>query len=196
MTEANLKDAFAGESQAHMKYLAFAESQAAKAFQKSARLFTAIAYGRTSARHQPSAELGGIGDTLHQPGGSLGGENFENTEMYPAYQAVAQLQEEKGALRTIFYALEAEKIHEVMYDDTAETVKPAQTYPRKRYSSAQSVVIPPLARPQTVAPSARPSKPSIKNSKTQLSNPLRSPGKNPGFLNLCTAVRTADDTPS
>jgi len=53
----------------------------------------------------------------------MDGENYEVDEMYPAFEAVAKLQEEKGALRSIFYAMEAEKIHAVMYGDAQETVK-------------------------------------------------------------------------
>ena len=132
MTEANLIDAFAGESQAHMKYLAFAEKATREGLPEIARLFTAIAYAERVHAINHLRELGGIGDTLTNLGEALGGENFENTEMYPAYEAVAQLQEEKGALRTIFYALEAEKIHEVMYEQAAETVKAGSDLPSQK----------------------------------------------------------------
>lgn len=123
MTKANLKEAFAGESQAHMKYLAFAEKATREGLPEVARLFNAIAYAERVHAINHLRELGGIGDTVTNLGEAMGGENFENTEMYPAYEAVAKLQEEKGALRSIFYALEAEKIHEVMYGDAAKTVK-------------------------------------------------------------------------
>ncbi len=132
MTEANLKEAFAGESQAHMKYLAFADKAAREGLPEVARLFNAIAYAERVHAINHLRELGGIGDTLTNLGTAQGGENFENTEMYPAYDAVAQLQGEKGALRTIFYALEAEKIHEVMYGDAAETVKAGSDIPAQK----------------------------------------------------------------
>jgi rubrerythrin len=132
MTEANLKEAFAGESQAHMKYLAFAEKATREGKPEVARLFNAIAYAERVHAINHLRELGGIGDTLTNLGEAMGGENFENTEMYPAYEAVAKLQEEKGALRTIFYALEAEKIHEVMFGDAAETLKEASDLPAQK----------------------------------------------------------------
>jgi len=123
MTEANLKDAFAGESQAFMKYTAFAEKAKREELPEAARLFTAIAYAERVHAINHLKQLGGIGDTATNMGEAMNGENYENTEMYPAFEAVAKLQEEKGALRSIFYALEAEKIHEVMYGDAQETVK-------------------------------------------------------------------------
>ena len=129
MTEANLKDAFAGESQAHMKYLAFADKAEREGYPEAARLFTAIAYAERVHAINHLKQLGGIGDTVTNMGEAMGGENFENTEMYPAYEAVAKLQGEKGALRSIFYALEAEKIHEVMYGDAAETIKAGTDLP-------------------------------------------------------------------
>ena len=132
MTEANLKEAFAGESQAHMKYLAFAEKATREGKPEVARLFNAIAYAERVHAINHLRELGGIGDTLTNLGEAMGGENFENTEMYPAYEAVAKLQEEKGALRTIFYALEAEKIHEVMFGDAAETLKEGSDLPTQK----------------------------------------------------------------
>jgi len=132
MTEANLKDAFAGESQAHMKYLAFADKAEREGLPEVARLFNAIAYAERVHAINHLRELGGIGDTFTNLGEAMGGENFENNEMYPAYEAVAKLQEEKGALRTIFYALEAEKIHEVMYGDAAETVKAGSDIPAQK----------------------------------------------------------------
>jgi rubrerythrin len=123
MTEANLKAAFAGESQAHMKYSAFAVKAEREGLPEIARLFTAIAYAERVHAINHLKELGGIGDTATNLGEAMGGENYENTEMYPAFEAVAILQEEKGALRSITYALEAEKIHEMMYADAQKTAK-------------------------------------------------------------------------
>ena len=132
MTEANLKDAFAGESQAHMKYLAFADKAAREGLPEAARLFTAIAYAERVHAINHLKLLGGIGDTATNMGEAMGGENFENIEMYPAYEAVAKLQEEKGALRSIFYALEAEKIHEVMFGEAQETIKAGTDLPAQK----------------------------------------------------------------
>ncbi len=122
MTEANLKDAFAGESQAHMKYAIFAEIAEKENLPEVARLFKAISYAELVHAKNHLRELGGIGDTSANLETAFNGENYENTEMYPAFDAVARLQKEKGAIRTIFYAIEAEKIHEAMYTEARESV--------------------------------------------------------------------------
>jgi rubrerythrin len=132
MTEENLKTAFAGESQAHMKYLAFADKAEREGLPEAARLFTAIAYAERVHAINHLRQLGGISDTATNLETAKGGENYEIDEMYPAFEAVAILQGEKGALRTIFYAIEAEKIHEVMYQDAQEIVKGGKDLPTQK----------------------------------------------------------------
>jgi rubrerythrin len=123
MTKENLKAAFAGESQAHMKYLAFAAQAEQEGYPEVARLFRAISFAEQVHATNHFRELGGIGTTTENLGAAIGGENFEVTEMYPAYHAVAHDQGEKGALLSIHYALSAEKIHEVMYGETKALVE-------------------------------------------------------------------------
>jgi rubrerythrin len=122
MTKANLEAAFAGESQAHMKYLAFSAKAEADGFPEIARLFKAISYAEQVHATNHLKQLGGIGTTEENLAAAMGGENFEVNEMYPAYHSVAKEQGEKGALLSIHYALEAEKLHEVMYSDAKELV--------------------------------------------------------------------------
>ncbi len=122
MTQANLEAAFAGESQAHMKYAIFADKAAKEGYPEVARLFRAISYAERVHATNHLRELGRIGDTVANLEVAFNGENYENTEMYPAFDAVARLQEEKGAIRSIHYALEAEKIHEAMYTGARESV--------------------------------------------------------------------------
>ena len=123
MTKENLSAAFAGESQAHMKYLAFS-AQAEKVGKPNiARLFHAIAYAEQVHATNHLKVLGGVGDTVANLEGAMGGETFEVDEMYPAYLAVAELQAEKGAMRSMTYAIEAEKIHAEMYADAIESAK-------------------------------------------------------------------------
>ncbi|NLE75198.1 MAG: rubrerythrin family protein [Chloroflexi bacterium] len=126
MTQANLEAAFAGESQAHMKYLTFADEAAKEGFPEIARLFRAIAYAERVHAANHLRELGGIGQTAQNLASAIGGENYENTEMYPAFHAVAKLQSEKGAMLSIHYALEAEKIHEAMYGEAKQRAEMGQ----------------------------------------------------------------------
>ncbi len=123
MTKANLEAAFAGESQAHMKYTAFADKAQREGYPEVERLFRAIAYAERVHATNHLRVLGGIGNTASNLVEALGGEHYENTEMYPAFSAVAKLQEEKGALLSFHFALEAEKIHEQMYAAAGESVK-------------------------------------------------------------------------
>lgn len=122
MTKENLKAAFSGESQAHMKYIIFADKAERDGYPEVARLFRAISYAERVHATSHLRELGGIGDTVANLEAASSGEHYEHTEMYPAFDAVAKLQEEKGAVRSINYALETEKIHEVMYNQARESV--------------------------------------------------------------------------
>ena len=115
MTKENLKAALAGESQANIKYLAFSAQAAKTGKPNIARLFEAIAYAEQVHATNHFRELGGIGDTVSNLQAAIDGENFEVDEMYAAYLEIAELQNEKGAKRSMRYAAEAEKIHADMY---------------------------------------------------------------------------------
>jgi rubrerythrin len=123
MTEKFLHDAFAGESMAHMKYMAFSEIAEKEGFPKVAKLFRAIAYAEMVHAVNHARNLGLLGKTADNLQSGIDGENFEITEMYPAYKAVAELQEEKKAVRSMNFALEAEKIHEELYKLALQQVR-------------------------------------------------------------------------
>ncbi|MGB9681504.1 MAG: rubrerythrin family protein [bacterium] len=122
MTEENLKAAFAGESQAHMRYLIFAEIAEKEGKPNLARLFRAISDAEKvhATNHFRALEM--IKGSSENIQVCIDGENYEIEEMYPAFNAVAQLQEEKEAIRSIHYAIEAEKIHSVMYQKAKRAV--------------------------------------------------------------------------
>ncbi len=123
MTQESLKAAFAGESQAHMRYLAFSEAAEREGKANIARLFRAIAYAEQVHATNHLRELAGIKNTVGNTEEAIGGETFEITEMYPAYDAIAELQDEAGAKRSIHFALEAEKIHAEMYKKAHEAAQ-------------------------------------------------------------------------
>jgi len=120
MTKENLQAAFAGESQAFMKYTAFAAQAAREGKPNIARMFEAIAYAEQVHALNHLKELGEICSTADNLQVAIDGENFEVDEMYAAYLSVARDQEEKGAIRTMTYAMEAEKIHAEMYADARQ----------------------------------------------------------------------------
>lgn len=123
MTEKNLRDAYAGESQAHMRYLIFAKKADDEDKPNVARLFRAIAFAEQVHAANHLKTLGDVGSSVDNLQAAIEGENFEVEEMYPAYDAVAKLQDEKGAIRSVHYAIEAEKIHAAMYTEARQTVK-------------------------------------------------------------------------
>jgi rubrerythrin len=120
MTRDNLKAALAGESQAHIKYLAFSAQAEKEGKPNIARLFRAIAHAEQVHAINHLKELGGVGNTVANLEAAIDGESFEVEEMYAAYLAVAEEQGEKGAKRSMTYAVEAEKIHTEMYGDAKE----------------------------------------------------------------------------
>jgi rubrerythrin len=122
MTKEFLQAAFAGESQAHMKYLIFSQEAEKKSLPQLSRLFRAIAYAEQVHATNHFRELDHIGDAAANLQSCIDGEHFEVTEMYPVYHLAAGFQGEKGAVLSTHYALEAEKIHEKMYTDAKAVV--------------------------------------------------------------------------
>jgi rubrerythrin len=128
-TYSNLEAAFAGESQAHMKYSIFADKAEREGFKEIARLFRAIAFAEKVHATNHFRALGKIKETVVNLQEAINGENYEVVEMYPAMDAVAKLQNENTAERSIHYAIEAEKIHEVMYNDAKKAVEAGKDIP-------------------------------------------------------------------
>ena len=120
MTKKFLSEAFAGESQAHMRYMIFAEVAEKEGFPNIAKLFRAIAFAELVHAKNHLKALGNVKDTVENLQMAIDGETFEVEEMYPAYKAVAELQGEKEAVRSTHYALEAEKIHAELYKKAKE----------------------------------------------------------------------------
>jgi len=128
MTKENLKSSFSGESQAHMKYVLFADKAEEEGFGNIARLFRAIAFAERIHASNHLTALNGSGQTVDNLDTAIGGETFEVTEMYPAYKAVAELQDESKAVRSMHYALEAEKIHAALYREARDAATAGKDY--------------------------------------------------------------------
>ncbi len=122
MTEENVKGALAGESQAHIRYLAFAEKAAAENLPNVARVFRANAFAEQVHATNHLRTLAGIGATKDNLAAAVGGEDFEVEEMYPVYSGTAQAQGEKMAQMYMDYALAAEKVHRGMYQAAKKAV--------------------------------------------------------------------------
>ena len=136
MTQDNLRSAFGGESQAHMRYRIWATTAKKEGFENVSRLFNA-----TSDAEQVHATLHfkvlkdcagdfavtsgagfGLSSTSDNLQGAINGELHEAEEMYPAFIAVAELQEEKEAIKAFRFAIEAEKVHAERFQTAKDAV--------------------------------------------------------------------------
>jgi rubrerythrin len=121
-SEKNLKEAFAGESQANRKYLAFAKKAEAEGYKQVAKLFRAAAEAETIHAHNHLKELGGIQSTKENLIEAINGESFEFQKMYPRMIEDATSEANKGALRTFNYANEVEKTHAGLYQKALDNL--------------------------------------------------------------------------
>ncbi len=125
VTLKNLKDAFAGESQAHMKYMLFAELAEREKLPEVARLFRAASYSEQIHATNHLRALG-VGKTLANLEAALAGETFEIDSMYPEYIEAAIAEEEKRARGSMEDAMAAEKVHAALYGQAKEAVAVGQ----------------------------------------------------------------------
>lgn len=116
-TEKNLKEAFAGESQANRRYLAFAHKAEQEGFKQAARLFRAAAEAETVHAHAHLRVLGGIKSTRENIGEAIAGETFEFKKMYPAMVEKAKAEGEKQAETSFDYANQVEKLHAALFEN-------------------------------------------------------------------------------
>ncbi|MFX1304475.1 MAG: rubrerythrin family protein [Promethearchaeota archaeon] len=122
-TEEGLKAAFAGESQANRKYLAFAEKADKEGFPQIAKVFRAAAAAETVHAHNHLRVLGGIKSTKENIQSAIEGEHYEFTKMYPEFLEDAKNEGNKDAERTFNYANEVEKVHHKLYNAALEAVE-------------------------------------------------------------------------
>ena len=121
-TEKNLQEAFAGESQANRKYLAFAKKADEEGYKQIARLFRAAAEAETVHAHSHLKEMNGIRSTKDNLAAAISGETHEFRSMYPQMIAEAAAEGIKGALRSFNYANEVEKVHAELYQKAFDNI--------------------------------------------------------------------------
>jgi rubrerythrin len=131
-TGQNLKDAFAGESQANRMYLAFAKQAEKDGYSQVAKLFRAAAAAETVHAHAHFRAMGAIKKTEENLQTALKGEGFEFQQMYPKFLAEAQVEENKQAVVSFKYALAVEEIHYGLYSDALEAVESGADLPEGR----------------------------------------------------------------
>jgi rubrerythrin len=121
-TEQNLMEAFAGESQANRKYLAYAKKAEGEGYSQAAKLFRAAAEAETVHAHAHLKALGTVKSTAENLQDAIEGETHEFKSMYPDMIKAAQDEGNKTAERSFTYANEVEKIHASLYQKALDNL--------------------------------------------------------------------------
>jgi rubrerythrin len=122
-TDENLKAAFAGESQANRRYLAFARKAEEEGFRQVAKLFEAAAEAETIHALNHLRITGQIKSTLENLDTAVSGETFEFEKMYPSYINVAKQEGNKQAAWSFDVANKVEQIHAKLYNKAIDALK-------------------------------------------------------------------------
>ena len=129
-TEDALREAFAGESQANRKYLAFAAKADQEGFPQAARLFRAAADAETIHAHSHLRALKGVRSTRENLEEAVTGETHEFRSMYPGMIESARAEGNKEAERSFHFANEVEKVHAALYQKLLKSLgESGETYP-------------------------------------------------------------------
>ena len=121
-TEDNLKEAFAGESQANRRYLFFADKVDEEGNPVIARLFRAAAEAETVHARNHLRALGDIKSTRENLKAAIEGEHYEFTEMYPAFIEQAKAEGNQKAEVSFTWANKVEKIHHALYEKALKSL--------------------------------------------------------------------------
>jgi len=121
VTESNLKEAFAGESQANRKYVAFAKKAEQEGFINVARLFRTAAEAETIHALGYLGAMDGVGSTVDNLRAAVAGDTYEYTQMYPPMLQQARAEDHR-AKRMFGYAMKAEAVHARLYQIALEAV--------------------------------------------------------------------------
>lgn len=126
----NLMNAFAGESQANRKYLAYADAADKEGLPQVAKLFRAAAAAETVHAHAHLRNAGKIGDTVANLKDAIAGESYEFTKMYPEMIAEAKAEGNTAVERYFDYVNKVEEVHANLYKKALEnpSALPATDY--------------------------------------------------------------------
>ncbi len=121
-TYENLMEAFAGESQANRKYLAYAKKAEKEGNLNAAKLFKAASDAETLHALRHFEVAGKVGSTAENLKDGVAGETHEYKEMYPPFVAQAETEGNKAAVMSFTYAMKAEEVHAGLYQDALENL--------------------------------------------------------------------------
>ena len=121
-TTDNLMEAFAGESQANRKYLAFAKKAEQEGHLNAAKLFKAASDAETIHALKHFEVAGKVGSTMDNLKSGVEGETFEYKEMYPPFVEQAEAEGNKAAVKTFTFAMKAEEVHAGLYQEAMDNL--------------------------------------------------------------------------
>lgn len=130
-SEEDLAAAFAGESQANRKYLAFAKVADKEGLPQIAKVFRSAAAAETIHAHNHLREMGGIKSTKENLKEAIEGEHYEFTKMYPNFLKDSKSDGNSGAQRSFHLANEVEKIHHKFYEAALKAAKSGKDLDKK-----------------------------------------------------------------
>jgi len=128
-TSDNLREAFAGESQANQTYMAFAKKAEADGFPQVAKLFRAAAQAERVHAQAHLAVTGRVKGTANNIETAMSGEAHEFMSMYPGFLSQAEAEGNKDAATSFSNALQVEKIHHGLYSQALDAVKAGKDLP-------------------------------------------------------------------
>ena len=129
VTQENLQDAFAGESQANRKYLAFAVKASAEGYPQIAKLFRAAAAAETIHAHAHLRVMQAVKDTVANLRGAIEGEAHEFQQMYPQFLQEAETEANQAAVVSFRNALAVEKVHHQLYREALKSLEGGNDLP-------------------------------------------------------------------
>ena len=121
-SEQHLRDAFAGESQANRKYLAFAKKAEKEGYSQVAKLFRAAGAAETVHAHAHLRALGEVGKTMDNLKVAVEGETHEFKHMYPEMIKDAKEEGNKTAERSFIFANEVGQVHAELYQNALDNL--------------------------------------------------------------------------
>lgn len=119
-TEKNLMDAFAGESQANRKYLAFARAADKAGMAQVAMLFRAAAAAETVHALKHLENAGKVHDTKANLEDAISGETYEFTKMYPEMIKEAEEEGKKDIAKYFTWVNKVEEVHAGLFKKALE----------------------------------------------------------------------------
>lgn len=118
----NLMEAFAGESQANRKYLAYSKKAEKDGKINAAKLFKAASDAETIHALKHFEVAGKVGSTADNLKDGIAGETHEYKEMYPDFVKEAEAAGNKAALMSFTFAMKAEEVHAKLYKEALENL--------------------------------------------------------------------------